>query len=125
MNSLQYFEIQADNPKKAIEFYSKVFGWRFEKDEKIPVDYWRIFDAGPFGGLLKRPAAVPTVQSGTNAYVCSMQVRDFDRVSDKILKNGGQVALEKFAVLGKCWQGYFIDTEGNTFGIFEVDENAK
>jgi hypothetical protein len=27
-------------------------------------------------------------------------------------------------VPGKCWQGYFIDTEGNTFGIFEVDEEA-
>ena len=25
---------------------------------------------------------------------------------------------------GKCWQGYFIGTEGNTFGIFEVDEQA-
>jgi hypothetical protein len=27
-------------------------------------------------------------------------------------------------VPGKCWQGYFIDTEDNTFGIFEVDEEA-
>jgi uncharacterized protein len=27
-------------------------------------------------------------------------------------------------VPGKCWQGYFIDTEGNTFGISEVDEEA-
>jgi predicted enzyme related to lactoylglutathione lyase len=38
---------------------------------------------------------------------------------------GGQVALPKFAVPGRCWQGYFIDLDGNTFGIFEVDENAK
>jgi uncharacterized protein len=28
-------------------------------------------------------------------------------------------------VPGTCWQGYFIDTEGNTFGIFQVDEEAK
>ncbi len=33
-------------------------------------------------------------------------------------------ALGKFAVPGKCWQGYFLDPEGNTFGIFEPDENA-
>jgi hypothetical protein len=35
------------------------------------------------------------------------------------------VALPKFAVPGKCWQGYFIDLDGNTFGIFEVDEGAR
>jgi hypothetical protein len=34
-------------------------------------------------------------------------------------------ALEKFAVPGTCWQGYFLDLEGNTFGLFQVDENAK
>ena len=27
-------------------------------------------------------------------------------------------------VEGRCWQGYFFDTEGNTFGIFEVDGKA-
>jgi predicted enzyme related to lactoylglutathione lyase len=44
----------------------------------------------------------------TNAYVCSMQVTDFDGTAKAILKNGGQVALEKFAVPGTCWQGYFL-----------------
>jgi hypothetical protein len=23
-----------------------------------------------------------------------------------------------------AWQGYFVDTEGNTFGIHQPDENA-
>jgi predicted enzyme related to lactoylglutathione lyase len=54
-----------------------------------------------------------------------MQVESFDNIASKIISNGGQVALEKFAVTGRCWQGYFIDTEGNTFDIFEVDENAR
>jgi uncharacterized protein len=125
MNTLAYFEIQVDDPEEAIAFYSAVFGWRFEKDESVPVDYWRIQDAGPLGGLLKRPAPVPKQPAGTNAYVCSMQVEDFDAITKKVLKNGGKIALEKFAVVGKCWQGYFIDTQGNTFGVFQVDENAK
>lgn len=33
--------------------------------------------------------------------------------------------MPKFAIPEVCWQGYFLDTEGNTFGLFEVDENAK
>ncbi|HQF27637.1 MAG TPA: VOC family protein, partial [Bacteroidia bacterium] len=46
-------------------------------------------------------------------------------MSTRILKNGGQIALPKFAIQGRCWQGYFIDLDNNTFGIFEVDSNAK
>jgi predicted enzyme related to lactoylglutathione lyase len=41
------------------------------------------------------------------------------------LNSGAVVVLEKFAVPGMCWQGYFLDSEGNVFGIFEVDEKAK
>jgi predicted enzyme related to lactoylglutathione lyase len=53
-----------------------------------------------------------------------MEVENFDEIARRIMKNGGQVALEKFPVPGRCWQGFFIDTEGHTFGIFEVDEKA-
>ncbi len=125
MNTIGYFEIQADDPQKAVTFYSEIFGWKFVRDDMIPVEYYRIEGAGPYGGLLKRPAPVPSSQSGTNAYVCSIQVENFDKTSEKILKQGGQVALPKFAVSGKCWQGYFLDPQGNTFGVFQVDENAS
>ncbi len=125
MNGVGYFEIQADDPDKAVKFYSEVFGWTFIKEVGLPIDYWRIEMAGIYGGLLKRPAKTPPPQFGTNAFVCSMQVEDFDETSAKILKNGGQLALEKFAVPGKCWQGYFLDPQGNTFGLFQVDKNAS
>ncbi len=119
-----YFEIQVDAPARAIGFYSTVFGWRFSEIKGLPIEYWHIDSGGMGGGLLKRPAEKPPMRSGTNAFVCSFEVKDFDATAKKILGAGGIVALEKLAVPGKCWQGYFIDTEGNTFGIFEVDENA-
>ena len=55
----------------------------------------------------------------------SPKLLNFEETAKKVLKNGGNVVLEKFAVKGKCWQGYFIDQDMNTFGIFEVDEHAK
>ena len=125
MNGPSYFEIQAVDLQRASDFYREVFGWRFIKAEGLPIEYWRIETDGPRGGLLNRPVPPPSPQSGTNAYVCSMEVKDFDLVAEKILAQGGKVALAKFAVPGVCWQGYFIDTEGNTFGLFEVDKNAK
>jgi predicted enzyme related to lactoylglutathione lyase len=119
-----YFEIQADNPQRALKFYSAVFAWKFDEVNGLPIQYWTIETGGSRGGLLQRPAKTPPPQSGTNAFVCSLEVQDFDATAKTIEKSGGTVALPKFAVPGKCWQGYFVDPEGNTFGIFEVDENA-
>jgi predicted enzyme related to lactoylglutathione lyase len=125
MNTVSYFEIQADDPQAAVKFYGEIFGWEFIKEERLPIEYYRIENAGPNGALLKRPTPVPKGPAGTNAYVCSIQVENFDEVAKKILDYGGLVALEKFAVPGKCWQGYFLDNQSNTFGIFEVDESAR
>jgi len=123
MNNVAYFEIQASNPEKTITFYQDLFGWEFTK-QPMPIEYWQIKTEGINGGLLQRPAAVPPAEFGTNAFVCSIQVEDFDATAEKILAAGGMVAMEKFAVPGKCWQGYFLDNDHNTFGIFEVDEQA-
>jgi len=89
------------------------------------VEYWRIDADGQRGGLLPRPAKTPPMGFGTNAFVCSMEVKNFDETAGKIQSLGGLVALPKFAVPGVCWQGYFLDTEGNTFGLFQVDSQAK
>jgi len=128
MNGHIYFEIHADDIKRASGFYRDVFNWKFhehESQDDIPVQYLRIETGGTAGGMLKRPADTPPVEYGANAFVCSVEVKNFDRTAAKILDADGNVALPKFAVPGVCWQGYFNDTERNTFGIFQVDENAK
>lgn len=119
-----YFEIQADDIQRAADFYAGVFGWRFEQVPGLPVEYWRIDTGGTGGGLLERPASTPPAECGTNAFVCSIEVEDFDATAQCIERLGGRIALPRFAVPGRCWQGYFLDTEGNTFGIFRVDETA-
>jgi predicted enzyme related to lactoylglutathione lyase len=124
MNKIGYFEIQSSDPKREIQFYKTVFGWKFIKEELVPIEYYRIETNSINGGLLKRPAKIPPVESGTNAFVCSVQVDDFDQTEKKIVESGGLITLPKFAIPGRCWQGYFVDADNNTFGIFEVDENA-
>jgi uncharacterized protein len=115
-----YFEIQADDPGRAIKFYSEILGWKFSEVKGLPVAYWTIeTGTAPGGGLLQRPAKAPPLGTGTNAFVCSFEVAAWDATAAKILKLGGIVALAKFEVPSKCWQGYFIDTERNTFGIFQ------
>lgn len=131
MNRPIHFEIQADNPERAMEFYKSVFGWEFQKWEGSPTGYWMILtapmdskEAGINGGLLQRPCPTPPKESGTNAYTCTMEVANFDETAKKIELAGGIVALPKFDLAGMAWQGYFLDTEGNTFGIHQVVKKA-
>jgi predicted enzyme related to lactoylglutathione lyase len=126
MNTITYFEIQASEPQKAVSFYKNIFGWNFEKEELVPIEYYRMTDtSGIFGAILSRPAKTPPTECGTNAFTCSIEVESFDETAKKILENGGQIALPKFAVPGRCWQGYFLDIDNNVFGIFQVDPEAK
>ncbi len=125
MNTVGYFEIQSSDPLRDIQFYKTIFDWIFIKEDFVPIEYYRIETNSISGGLLKRPAPLPAQGTGTNAFVCSIQVDDFDKVSKVILSNGGQIAMPKFAIPGRCWQGYFLDPDNNTFGIFEANENAK
>ncbi|MBI5950559.1 MAG: VOC family protein [Chloroflexi bacterium] len=119
-----FFEIHVDDVGRAVKFYQTVFGWKMSRNPGVPIEYYDIETGGSCGGMLQRPVQAPSLGQGTNAFVCSLEVGDFDSIAAKILSNGGQVALEKFPIPGRCWQGYFVDTEGNTFGIFEVDEKA-
>jgi predicted enzyme related to lactoylglutathione lyase len=125
VNTIGYFEIQSSNPEREIAFYHSIFGWAFTKDESVPIEYYRIETTTINGGLLKRPNKIPPQEFGTNAFVCSVQVESFEKTSEQILHLGGQIAMPKFAITGRCWQGYFLDQDNNTFGIFEVDLNAK
>jgi predicted enzyme related to lactoylglutathione lyase len=124
MNQIGYFEIQSSNPQREINFYRNVFGWKIQKDDNIPIPYYRIESAGLNGALLMRSAKTPALAKETNAFTCSIEVSDFDKTAKKIFEHGGSEAMPRFAVPGKCWQGYFFDPDNNTFGIFQVDENA-
>ena len=53
-----HFEIPAENPERAMQFYSSVFGWKFNKWNG-PMDYWVISTGQPGepgidGGLMPR-----------------------------------------------------------------------
>ena len=124
MNTIGYFEIQSSDLKREIKFYETIFDWKFIREELLPIEYYRIETNSINGGLLQRPSKIPPTSSGTNAYTCSVIVENFDKTLELILQNGGQIAMDKFAIPGRCWQGYFLDLDNNLFGIFEVDENA-
>jgi len=120
MNTIGYFEIQSSSPQREIDFYNNVFSWAFIREYNVPIEYYRIETQSINSGLLQRPTNTPPSNFGTNAFTCSIQVSNFDETEKKIIACGGQIAVPKFTIPNKCYQGYFMDQDNNTFGIFEV-----
>jgi predicted enzyme related to lactoylglutathione lyase len=122
MPRVVHFEIPADNPERAVEFYSNVFGWSVNKWEG-PMDYWLIISGGSDepgidGAIIKREEMVTTV-------VNTVSVPSVDEFMTKVTTNGGKVLMPKTAVPGVGHFTYCQDTEGNMFGIIEEDESVK
>ena len=121
MPRVSHFDIPADNPQRAQEFYKKVFDWKFEKWDG-PMDYWMVKtgdkEPGIDGGLSKR---MPGQMGITN----TINVPSVDEFSKKIAENGGQLIIPKMAILKIGWFAQCMDTEGNMFGIIEMDKKAK
>jgi uncharacterized protein len=131
MSRVLHFEIQADDVERAKAFYTAAFDWSFQDYSAYTggATYWGIVTGPPDqpgidGGLLPRPVPAPAGGQGANAFVCTLVVEDYDSTEARILAAGGQLALPKTALPGMAWQGYYLDTEGNTFGIHQPDPEA-
>jgi predicted enzyme related to lactoylglutathione lyase len=122
MSRVIHFELPADNPERAVEFYKKVFGWQIQKWPG-PQDYWLVTTGpegqpGINGGILRRQYP--------GAGTCNtVGVASVDEAVRNITKNGGKIALARMAVPGVGYLAYCTDTEGNAFGVLQPDANAK
>lgn len=122
-----HFEIHAENPERAMEFYTHVFGWEFSK-WLGPQEYWLV-KTGPEnqpginGGMIKRHGSIDG--TAVIAYVCTTDVPSVDACVSAIQERGGTVVVPKMAVPGVGWLVYAKDTEGNIFGAMQQDPNAR
>ena len=119
--NIVWFEIPADEPERAKQFYAKLFGWKINPFPGMP-DYQHIDtggpDASPDGGLMKRLHQGHTITT----YVL---VPSVTRHMAKVKKLGGEICRPKTAVPG---MGYFAicqDPEKNTFALWEMNPQAK
>ena len=122
MPRVTHFDIPSDDLERAKKFYQCVFGWKFDKWDG-PMEYWMIKTGednqpGINGGLARR---IPGQIGITN----TITVTSLDEYVGKIQSNGGQVLIPRVAIPGV---GYFVtcmDTEGNIFGLIQMEQKAK
>jgi predicted enzyme related to lactoylglutathione lyase len=128
MPRVVHFEIHADEPERAVQFYSSLFGWQFTKWAG-PMPYWLITTGpegtpGINGGLMKRQHPV-SGNDGVIAYVCTVDVDNLDKSFARGPELGATVALPKMPVPGVGWLAYMKDPEANVFGLMQRDTSAK
>ncbi len=121
MPRVVHFEISADDPERAIKFYSDVFGWQVRKWEGGNEDYWLVETGtegpGINGGLFKR--------KGPIGHVNTVEVPSVDDAVDRIEAAGGVVVMPKQAIPTVGWFAYCHDTEGSVFGVMSHDPDAR
>ena len=126
-HTVVHFEIPADQPERAAEFYRELFGWKIEHMGG-PMDYWlvntvptdaegRPIEPGVNGGLMRRmmPEQTP---------VNYISVENVDQFARKAESLGAKVVVPKMPVPGMGWFAQLTDTEGNIFAIWQHDPAA-
>ena len=122
MGRVSHFEITADDPERAAEFYRKAFGWE--------INDW---GGGQFKYLLATTGSKDQVgidgaimdrHDSKQAVINTISVDKWEAGAKAVKDAGGTVLMDKTPVPGQGYFAYCRDTEGNVFGIFEADANA-
>ena len=131
MTRVIHFEIHAEDVPRAIAFYQAVFDWQVEDwSEFAGMPYFGVTTGpedqmGINGAIMQRQGPNPAPGAAVAGGVLTMGSGDFDATAAKIEAAGGVVAMPKAALPGMAWQGYFLDTEGNVFGVHQPDPEAR
>jgi hypothetical protein len=124
MNRVTHFEIYTENPDAVRPFYEDVFGWKFQKFEGGPMEYWLVTtgdDKQPgINGGLTRPR-----EGQSPGTLNTIAVPSLDESIKKIERRGGKICVPKMPIPNVGWLAYAEDPGGNVFGIIEPDTKAK
>ena len=123
MPTIVHFDIATDDPERAKKFYEELFDWKMESPPGM-TDYYLIEtkdlngERGVGGGLGKRGEPGQRITS----YIGVSSIEEYVA---KVEKLGGKVIQSKMTVPGWGYLAICFDTEGNMFGLWQEDKNAR
>ncbi|MDY6966541.1 MAG: VOC family protein [Halobacteriota archaeon] len=117
MPTIVHFDLPADDLERAQEFYSKLFGWKFQKIPG-PMQFYLIEtddlegNMGVGGGMGKREEPDQNIMN-------YFGVSSVDEYVEEVKKLGGKIVMGRTEVPGWGYLAICIDTEGNKFGLWQ------
>jgi len=125
MSNISYFEVPADDIKRAKKFYTDILGWDFmpSRVPGIPVEYWNIAtgksrkDTLNMGGLYQR-------EEPSSRALMYVVVKDIDKALAKVEGLGGKILCPRMTLDTVGTLVTIIDTEGNLIGLWEQEKKT-
>lgn len=119
--SICWRELATKDLPKAMEFYSKLFGWDLQQTKITPMDYKEIIMDGVAGGGMMAidenwPPGVP---SHWKSYVA---VANADETVEKVKQHGGTVQMGPFDAPGVGRMAMVDDPDGAAFAIIQFTQ---
>lgn len=122
MSPVIHFDLSADYPERAADFYRRAFNWKVNKWEG-PEDYW-LTQTGSEGDTCVTGGVAGRMKPEDTTVVV-FDVESVDEAAKKVVKAGGKMREQKKAIPGVGFLVMCRDTEGNTFGIMQIDASVK
>ena len=121
MNRVIHFEIPSNDVERSQQFFSNVFGWKYDKWGDMP--YWMASTGeddkpGIHGALMPKDEIAQNV-------VNTIGIEDAAKCRAAIEANGGQVLGETQTVPTIGYFFYFKDPDGNLHGAMQEDPTAQ
>ena len=124
----RYFDFTVKDLGQAKSFFEHALGWRFEKFEGMPYEYYRIQagaeDEPGIDGGIGAIADSPTAEGRPLTQV-TIPVPSVDDCIARVEEAGGKVVEAKMPIPGIGWFAACAEPGGLLFGIVESDPNAK
>jgi uncharacterized protein len=123
-NTICWRELATHDLPKAIEFYSKLFGWNIAQSKVTPMEYKEIHKDGvATGGMMAidenwGPTPPPSFWS---TYI---SVENADETVEKIKAEGGRISHGPFDAPGVGRMAMVADPSGTSFAIIQFQQQA-
>jgi predicted enzyme related to lactoylglutathione lyase len=118
--ALCWNDLAARDPEAAQAFWSALLGWKFDKVDAAPIDYWTIRNGGASTGSVHRAGEELSAEVPSH-WLVYFAVDSIDDAAETIGDAGGQALMPKTRAGGNNSFAVFRDPAGATFGLFEGD----
>jgi uncharacterized protein len=117
-----HFEVPADDVNRAQKFYHDAFGWQMQPMPEMSYTMVSTTKVGS-DGMPTEPGAINGGMAARTASfktpVITIAVDDIDDALATVEKLGGKTAEGRTQVGDMGYAAYFVDTEGNTIGLWQ------
>jgi predicted enzyme related to lactoylglutathione lyase len=113
-----HFELPSADADRAVAFWRGLFGWQFGDSSMEGFDYRMVQGADDQGG-----AVYPSEDKPGSGPIVYFDTDDIENSIARVRELGGQ-AEDKMPVPTHGWFAPCVDTEGNTFSLWQSDPSA-